>query len=521
MSISATTLAHSTIRQLLELGVSDFVLSPGSRNAPLSLALLAASRLGLADLHVRLDERGAAFFALGISKASNKYVALICTSGTAVANYHPAALEAYHANQKLLFLTADRPERLRRTGSNQTTLQVGLLAPLHTIDTSETLDLSKILNDGPVHVNLCFDEPLADSTHHNWLAGFTPNELKVSRKVPEVQITGKGKSILFIGHDRAGFTVDEVRDFARKLGAPVISEDPLSFPESIPHAVLFLEVAPKADQVIVIGRTSLSRSVNSYISRTPEIIVIDPRTVHIDTKRTATQILSVLPTVLAQAKEFDWNSQWKIMGAYANEIITNELEWSEQKAIQAITSHLPGGSSLFIGSSRPIRDVEAFAPNRADIATFANRGLAGIDGNISTAFGISQFFERNYAVLGDLTFLHDLSALANAITNNLTIFIIDNNGGGIFSTLSHAGVDGFDEIFGTPHNLNLLGIIESFGLSVEKVKGVSDIQRVLAESNKGLHFVIVEVPSRTSNALKLKAISQSVSNAVRIGSNLA
>jgi 2-succinyl-5-enolpyruvyl-6-hydroxy-3-cyclohexene-1-carboxylate synthase len=128
MSINASHLARSTIRQLIELGVSDFVLSPGSRNAPLSIALHEAAKKEIIELHVRIDERGAAYYALGISKASNTYVAVICTSGTAAANYHPAALEAYHSNTSLLFITADRPARLRRTGANQTTLQDGILS---------------------------------------------------------------------------------------------------------------------------------------------------------------------------------------------------------------------------------------------------------------------------------------------------------------------------------------------------------------------------------------------------------
>ena len=127
--MNATTLARNLVRQLIENGISDFVLSPGSRNAPLSIALYEAEQAGLVNLYVRIDERGAAFFALGLSKASDNYVAVICTSGTAAANFHPAALEAYHSDNKLLVITADRPAHLRRTGSNQTTLQVGLLNP--------------------------------------------------------------------------------------------------------------------------------------------------------------------------------------------------------------------------------------------------------------------------------------------------------------------------------------------------------------------------------------------------------
>ncbi|MEY3710276.1 MAG: hypothetical protein RLZZ99_97, partial [Actinomycetota bacterium] len=162
MSI-ATNLARHTVRQLIELGIEDAVLSPGSRNAPLSIALHQAEERGLIRLHIRIDERSAAFFALGISKASDKYVPVVCTSGTAVANYLPAVLEAHHSDNKLLLLTADRPARLRKTGSNQTTMQSGIFGEFvrHAVDTAAPLNLQRLLNGaGPVHLNLQFDEPL-------------------------------------------------------------------------------------------------------------------------------------------------------------------------------------------------------------------------------------------------------------------------------------------------------------------------------------------------------------------------
>ena len=131
---NSTKLAHSLLRQLIEVGVSDFVVSPGSRNAPFLIALGEAASKQIIDLHVKIDERGAAFFALGVSKASNNYVAVICTSGTAAANFHPAALEALHSDNKLLLITADRPSRLRKTGANQTTNQLNIFPGIKTHD---------------------------------------------------------------------------------------------------------------------------------------------------------------------------------------------------------------------------------------------------------------------------------------------------------------------------------------------------------------------------------------------------
>mgnify|MGYP003345222807 FL=1 len=173
MSIS-TTLARHIVRQLIELGIEDAVISPGSRSAPLAIAFYQAQERGLIRLHVRIDERGAAFFALGISKATGKYVPVICTSGTAVANYYPATLEAYHSDVNLLLLTADRPAQLRKTGSNQTTLQNKIFGSFvrHSVDTATPIDIAPLLSDsGPVHINLQFAEPLLPQDSQDWLSG--------------------------------------------------------------------------------------------------------------------------------------------------------------------------------------------------------------------------------------------------------------------------------------------------------------------------------------------------------------
>jgi len=176
---------------------------------------------------------------------------------------------------------------------------------------------------------------------------------------------------------------------------------------------------------------------------------------------------------------------------------------------------------LFVGSSRPVRDIEAFAKPRSGVSVFANRGLAGIDGNISTVFGITSEFESATAILGDLTFLHDISALTNATSGNLRIFVIDNNGGGIFSTLPQVNADNFDQLFGTPHNLDLLKVIAGFGIKVNKATNLKELQSAVSKQIKGFEVVVVNAPSRERNAAQLKDITQRVSSAVRIGINLA
>jgi len=268
----------------------------------------------------------------------------------------------------------------------------------------------------------------------------------------------------------------------------------------------------------VIGRTTLSRSINTFISLAKKVIVIDPRTTNIDTKREADSILKSLPSEVVSAKS-DQSIWHSASNAAASQL--ENLDWSEQLAIKEICELLPNESALFVGSSRPVRDIEAFVKPRSGVSVFANRGLAGIDGNVSTVFGITSEFESTTAILGDLTFLHDISALTNATTGNLRIFVIDNNGGGIFSTLPQANVDNFDKLFGTPHNLDLLKVIAGFGITVNKVSNLKELQSKVSEQIKGFEVVVVNVPSRESNAGQLKDITQRVSSAVRIGINLA
>jgi len=518
---NSTKLAHALLRQLIEVGVSDFVVSPGSRNAPFLIALGEAASKQIIDLHVKIDERGAAFFALGVSKASNNYVAVICTSGTAAANFHPAALEALHGGNKLLIITADRPSKLRKTGANQTTNQINIFSGIKTHDIATELDLKALLKTGPIHLNVQFDEPLISQEKSDWLAG-----LKINPKTYPNLVAGSievGEGVLVIGHDRAGYSVNEINNFATKLNWPIIAEDPLSFPNSIAHASLILidqkiSQSLSPENIIVIGRTTLSRSTNNFIKTAKNLIVIDPRISELDSKREGNLLLPTLPTQVKSIKA-DATKWEKVSNIAAAEIA--KIQWSEQLAIISICESIPDQSSVFVGSSRPIRDVEAFCHPRSGIEVFANRGLAGIDGNLSTLFGISQEFQNTYAILGDLTFLHDISALTNSADENIRIFVIDNNGGAIFSTLPQAGVENFDQLFGTPHNLDLAKVCAGFNLSVSEVSNMVELQSELNKSVRGLSVVVVKVPSRQSNAENLKDLTQRVSSAVRIGINLA
>jgi 2-succinyl-5-enolpyruvyl-6-hydroxy-3-cyclohexene-1-carboxylate synthase len=185
--------------------------------------------------------------------------------------------------------------------------------------------------------------------------------------------------------------------------------------------------------------------------------------------------------------------------------------WSEALIAREIAANIPDGTSLFISSSRPIRDLEGFASARTGVETFANRGLAGIDGNISTALGIASQRKATIAVLGDLGFLHDLTGLIQKEVINLKMFVINNDGGGIFSTLSQRGVDGFEEVFGTPHGLDPAAIATSMGITAKEIDAQSQLKSEISASIQGLSVVVVNVPSRDTNADFLQGIYKSIS----------
>ena len=518
----ATTLARVIVRQIIEAGIKDVVISPGSRNAPLSIAFYQASKKGLITLHVRIDERTGAFFALGIAKASGLPVPIVCTSGTAVANYHPAVLEASHTNQPLFVITADRPAALRRTGANQTTEQARIFgkAVRYFADISGLaypLELPlNALKTGPVHLNIQFEEPLISDEESSWLDSIVVDKPREFREKKAGALVSKStRGILVIGHDRGGLSEEAVREFAEKLAWPLISEDPLSFKSAISHASLFLtsqsiskELAP--DTVIVIGRTTLSRSVNTLINSARQIFVVDPRIATVDSDRMADKKFINFPELQVANVDEDWAAKWIKYSERTAKLVHEINQWSEPLIAREISRKLPNGSFLFISSSRPIRDIEAFASARTGVTTYANRGLAGIDGNISTALGIASAQGSAIAVLGDLSFLHDLTGLIHREDINLRIFVIDNDGGGIFSTLPQRGAAGFEEIFGTPHSLEIVEISRAMGIDSIKVSNESELHRELLKPVSGLSIVICDVPDREFNADLITGIQGSL-----------
>lgn len=525
---ASTQLARAIVRQIIEAGITDVVLSPGSRNAPISIALYSAQQIGLLNLHVRIDERTAGFLALGIAKASKRPVAILCTSGTAVANYHPAVLEAHHSQLPLLVITADRPARLRQTGANQTTLQAGIFGTAVTFSadiSAPDADLGSVISNlhkGPVHLNVQLDEPLLPDDQSDWLTGAEPGRWIVGEltKSGDLKLS-HSRGVIVVGHDRAGLSVEDIEQFTRSIGWPLIAEDPLSFSHAVPHSSLFLSSQGirellRPEIAIVIGRTTLSRSINALVKSADQEFVIDPRAESIDVKRNATQVFFSLPKVEKRFEEDStWVAKWNSYGERTNALLLRMPEWSEQNIARTIGAKLVPGTTLFVSSSRPIRDLEGFASPRIGVETFANRGLAGIDGNISTALGIASQRESTVALLGDLSFLHDITGLVGPMSQtpiNMRLVIVNNDGGGIFSTLPQNGVPGFDEIFGSPHGLDLAAISASFGLDTTTVTSIDQLNETLLHPIIGISVVIANVPSRDENARALRELNTEINS---------
>jgi 2-succinyl-5-enolpyruvyl-6-hydroxy-3-cyclohexene-1-carboxylate synthase len=521
---NSTSLARVIVRQIIEAGISDVVISPGSRNAPLSLAFFEASQEGLIKIHVRIDERTAAFFALGIIKATGRPVPVVCTSGTAVANYHPAVLEASHTNSPLLVLTADRPAMLRKTGANQTTEQARIFGkavryfadidgPVYPME----LPLDS-LRTGPVHLNLQFDEPLLSDDSTDWLSeiNVSPKEFVPRTKPGNLRLVG-ARGVVVIGHDRGGLTVDEITKFTKTLGWPVIAEDPLSFPDAVAHASIFL-TSPEIrstlipQSVLVIGRTTLSRSINAFIKSSPITYVVDQRLATVDTDRQADRKFTELPDLQGIIQSDEWLAKWTKVSERAQKLISSLDGWNEAVIARTIAAAIPNETALFVSSSRPIRDLEGFASPRTGIHVYANRGLAGIDGNISTALGIAYSHKATTAVLGDLSFLHDLTGLIQKEPINCRFIVINNDGGGIFSTLPQRGANGFETVFGTPHGLNPAAIAQAMGINAKQVSTLKELEAELHSPISGISVVVCDVPNRESNADNLKGIYDSLSS---------
>ncbi|HEU5037479.1 MAG TPA: thiamine pyrophosphate-binding protein [Nocardioides sp.] len=512
--MSSTDLARSVVRDLVGAGVTEVVVAPGSRNAPLSFAAYDAAAAGLVRLHTRIDERTAGFLALGLSR-NRRRAAVICTSGTGVANLHPAVLEAAHAGIDLVVVTADRPARLRGTSANQTTDQVGIFGPL--VPTQDATGSYDLLVAGPVHLNVPLDEPLVPEDR--WTPDVTPGH-PVQRAVPAVHVTiPTGPRTVVVAGDDAG---PPARVLAQDAGWPLLAE-PTSGSRTGDNAMrtyrllLGTDLGERIQRVVVCGHPTLSRPVSRLLAR-PDVQVVDTPAYGVWTERPfpVDEKLIVVPAVEAP-DDPAWLAEWRAadrdVSRQLDALLAAEPDLTPHEVAGAVARHLPEGGLLVVGASSPIRDLDLMVPRYrvgARRKVIANRGLSGIDGTVSTAIGAALArpdSSRALALMGDVTFLHDANALVigpGEPVPDLTIVVVNDDGGSIFTMLEQGAgeyAEQYDRLFGTPHGVDLASLCAATRTPHLRVTSLPELEQALASPNDGIE--VVEVVVRRDNRREL------------------
>ncbi len=519
----ATELARGCVEALIAAGMQHAVVAPGSRNAPLSLALADAANAGALTLHTRIDERTGAFLALGIAKTSRVPVAVVTTSGTAAANLHPAVIEAAHAGIPLVAITADRPARLRGTLANQTTDQVGIFtsAVASSADVTGIGDLAAGLAglaDGPVHLNLQFDDPLLPTD--TWVPTVTAPE-----RDPWVRGTPHrlehGPATVVVAGDDTGPGPRVLAEFA---GWPLLAE-PTSGARNGPNVIrtyrllLGTELGARIERVVVAGAPTLSRPVQQLLARAGiEVVSRRARGRWADRPHPVTFEYDG-PFEVDAPGDPTWLEEWRTadreLSGRIDALVAAEPGLTPYEVAAEVHRAVPAEGLLHVGASNPIRDLDLMAgayPVGERRLIIANRGLAGIDGTLSTAIGARigrPHTSRAIAYVGDVTFLHDLTGLVLGPVEerpDLTIVVANDDGGSIFATLEQGApyyAAGFEKVFGTPHAADLASLCTGLRIPHWRVSDRAELAHVLANPNGGIE--VIEVPVRRDNRRDLDA----------------
>ena len=465
---SSQLFASQFVAQLYNLGVKSFFLAPGARSQALAIAANQLAALGLIDLTVRLDERSMGFLALGRALESEYPVAVITTSGTAVANLHPAVLEAHHAGVPMILLTADRPAKLRGKGANQTTQQPGIFADAvrDCIDVDTNADPRKVAiravelavgseqRPGPVQINIQFAEPLSAAEPN--AAEFVASSSRLQRQnhLSELQVKVSQNAVVVAGAGAGAIA----NAFALTANLPLLAEPSSGarFGSALANYISSLgQLANEVDQVFVFGKPTLSRPVLNLLRNTEYFVQkpenYEPFDVFAKSQGFADRLVPV-----GRGSD-QWLKRWyaEAESSPRAELVSKVWEATESEDI------------IFFGASELIRVAErSVAPKRVNV--FASRGLAGIDGSVSTALGLAQSGKKVRAVIGDLTLLHDASGLNRTGLGDLQVQVIVGNdsGGAIFSHLEMAELlpaEDFEKLFTTPQQVDIEALAKSYG----------------------------------------------------------
>lgn len=519
----AVQTAREVLAQLIAAGLRELVLSPGSRSAPLAYAAAEAEAAGLLRIHVRIDERSAGFLALGLAQSTARPVAVVVTSGTAVGELLPAVMEANHTGTELLVLSADRPEELQGTGASQTTDQRELYAPhvRASLNVAAGQDPAPMLRQalaalagnshraaGPVQLNLQFRDPLVPEPGSSlkdrpWTRKLAGGQWNPSAAQP-VSWNGSSplatrRTVVLAGHGAGA----EAQAFARELDLPLFAEPSSGARFSdqlISHYRLLLAAArQRIERVVLFGRPTLSRPVAALLAdpSVPSALWQPSPPAWYRQGRRREQVIDNA----GQLRDFagrgprGWLGAWQELDAQARHVageLQPAADFTGYHLAQALWRHRQG--PLFIGSSNIVRDFDLAARGGSGPGpgVYANRGLAGIDGSISTALGIAAGSgQPTRAVLGDITFLHDAGALLLAPDEPLPaldVVVYNDAGGSIFSTLEHGAVQesgtyagAVERLFATPHRAEIDRLAAAYGWDYQRPSSRGGLEALLAQ----------------------------------------
>ncbi|QPS70204.1 2-succinyl-5-enolpyruvyl-6-hydroxy-3-cyclohexene-1-carboxylic-acid synthase [Lactococcus garvieae] len=533
------------VDELYLLGVQEAVFSPGSRSTALAMLF---EEYGKYDTYVNIDERSAAFFALGIAKSQQRPVVLICTSGSAAAHYLPAITEAKHSRIPLIVLSADRPNDLQFVGAAQTVNQTDYFGKF--VNHYEELNRPTEINfwtyprkvaqrafmaavnppAAAVQINVPISEPLIpDLSPENYPQGRKEFSLHKGKLQPTFIPELKGNVLIFAGPDSNSDYQKSLLSLSEKLNAPILA-DPLSNLRNFNHPNIIdaydaflahpqLIKSLKVDYFLQFGQIPVSKRVLQLIGQNPaaEYIQIDAALDYRNPSQTTTQVIqadinafcqAVKPVSNASEHLSKWQELQKVM---RQKLSTVEKETApfEGRYVHILQKLLPDHSQLLISNSMAIRDVDYFwRSQEADIHLLGNRGTNGIDGQESTALGISTAGKPTVLLTGDLSMLHDINGLIVGKTHqlDLTIVLFNNDGGGIFHHLAQKGQPHFDYLFSTPHGLDFGGLAQLMGLDYHLVTDYQDFEQIFNQSlaEKGMHLLEVKTDKDVSLELHKK-----------------
>jgi 2-succinyl-5-enolpyruvyl-6-hydroxy-3-cyclohexene-1-carboxylate synthase len=551
--VNSPAVARALLEELIAGGVRDVVLAPGSRSAPISLALADAERRGLVRLHVRIDERGAAYLALGLARGSGAPVAVVTTSGTAAVNLHPAIVEAAYSGVPIVAVTADRPGAMRGSGANQTIDQRDLFGDdvvacldLEGLDESDlrrvvadALDLAVGDQPGPLHLNVPLSEPLvATGDHAISDVQVRARDLQSSRQRPDMSAllpagVNATRGLLIAGDFDDPVVRADAAALAESLGWPVVSEPSgnlSSHHQALRHGPLLLGGAADRDLipdvVVTVGRVGLHRSVSAVIRAARVHIAVDvpPRLGRVDPLRTASVIVDAVPDAGDGIPDPAWAARWAAADAAAALAVGSSLDTGQltgPSVARIVAQHAGPEDLLVIGPSWPVRHVSSYAGSLA-ATCIGNRGTSGIDGVVSTAWGaaLTRSGGTTYALVGDLTAIYDRNGLlapASEPRPRLDYVVIDNDGGGIFSSLEQGAPEfaaDFERVFGTPHGADLSTLLAAPGVEVTTVDSAAGLRSALERPAEGVRVIIARCAARADEADLIRSVQLAVDAAL-------